>query len=395
VLGFVLVFAAAALAPAAPAGAQEQATTRKPGGPPVPEEAGSVAGYRQGFFIQGTGSPFELRLQMRFQTRFALEMIENAADKAAFSVPVAQLALGGHVFTKALTYKFQMDFGHGSGTVRDYFTDYAFLPGRLVLRVGQSKRPFSRQQITPRVFLDLMDRAITHQFFGAGRDIGIVIHNDIEQSPAFEYAIGLFNGTGDRPLFSGVVTVDPMTGQGKISEGRFSNVPNRFHPAAVLRLGYNHGGIRGYREGDLEGGSLRFAIGASGLADLDADGDAVSGMRCEVDYALKIHGFSTTGAVYVSSSQSGTRFVDQAYAAVGFHAQAGYLIAGRFQPTFRYAAIAPDGENNDLQEIMGGVTVYFFQHNFKWQTDGGTMTTDQPDGPRTNYLVRTQLQLAF
>ena len=34
-------------------------------------------------------------------------------------------------------------------------------------------------------------------------------------------------------------------------------------PQLVARVGYNHGKIKGYSEGDLKGGALRFGLGAS------------------------------------------------------------------------------------------------------------------------------------
>ena len=64
--------------------------------------------------------------------------------------------------------------------------------------------------------------------------------------------VGVFNGTGDKSTFSG--SVDTMTGE---VSGKFSNVPSHFHPALVARVGINKNGIKGYREADLEGGSMR------------------------------------------------------------------------------------------------------------------------------------------
>lgn len=354
-----------------------------------------VAGYHKGFFIRSPNEPFALRIQGRVQARYAYEVLEEEDDESAFSIPRARLTLAGHAFTEALAYKFQADFGKGFVTLKDFYADYTFVPGWLQLRVGQWKRPFSRQQITSSGRLELVDRAITDRFFGAGRDIGLAIHDDYERSPAFEYALGVFNGTGDRPHLSGSVAVDPTTGEGEVTGGRFTNVPDRLHPALVLRLGYNHGGIKGYREADLEGGPFRFSVGTSGLVDLDADGDDASGVVGELDYILKAHGFSTSGAVYVSSAQSGDRFGDQSFEAVGFHLQAGYVVTERFQPAVRYASIAPDGPDNDLQEILGGLSIYFFGHGLKWQTDGGALLSQVSGGRRADYLVRSQLQLAF
>jgi hypothetical protein len=42
-----------------------------------------------------------------------------------------------------------------------------------------------------------------------------------------------------------------------------SNVPTDFAPVFTARLGFNHGGIKGCQEGDVEGGLLRFAVAAA------------------------------------------------------------------------------------------------------------------------------------
>lgn len=362
----------------------------------APAEPAVVAGYEKGFFIRSGDGLFELRTKAGIQAQFAVESLDSAGGReteAAFLIRRGRLIFEGHAFDPNLTFKLQAGFDRGSVGLRDFYVDYAFVPGWLRLRAGQWKRPFSRQFLNSGLGQEFVDRAITHNFFNTGRDVGVAIHNG---SPSgFEYALGVFNGTGDSPRLSGDVVLDPSTGEGDITSGRFTNVPDVLHPAVVMRLGYNYGGIKGYSEADLEGGPLRFAVGASALLDLDADGDDASGVQAELDYALKVHGFSTTGAVYVSAAQSGSGFGDQSFDAIGFHLQVGYVIAERFQPVFRYALVAPDGSDNDLQEIALGFSSYFFGHNFKWQTDAALLSEQDPSGDRNNYRLRSQLQFSF
>ena len=54
--------------------------------------------------------------------------------------------------------------------------------------------------------------------------------------------------------------VDPMTGMGTIGTTTNTNVPSKFRPAVIGRVGINRGGIKGYQEADLEGGPLRFGV---------------------------------------------------------------------------------------------------------------------------------------
>lgn len=368
-----------------------------------------TAGYDGGFFIRTNDENFEIKAGVRIQERFTFlsEQTEdddgdkNRDEKYNFSIPRARLKLGGNAFGKNLTYMFQADFGKGMTMLRDAYVDAALVPKVFQIRAGQFKRPFSRQQITSSGNLELVYRAITDEYFGAGRDIGIAFHNNYDKSPAFEYAVGLFNGTGDKPWFKSKTTVtappdgspdgtQPTADVDKKSV--FVNVPDKFNPALVARIGYNYGDLKGYSEADLEGGGVRFGIGAGGQLDFDADEGNDSSTRANADYIVKLRGFSSTGGIYVSTAST-KNFSDQEYAAIGGHVQAGYVIANLVQPAARYAIVNPDGNDNNRQEILGGLSFYFFKHNLKWQTDGGAVLFE--DQSLKNYLVETQLQLAF
>jgi phosphate-selective porin OprO/OprP len=358
-------------------------------------EAPPIAGYDGGFYIRSADKPFELKIGARIQARYTYEALEDAPDEAQFSIPRARLALKGKAFSDDLLYKLQIDFGKGSVALKDFYVDYAIVPKVLHVRVGQYKRPFSRQQITSSGKQELVDRAITDKAFRAGRDIGVMFHNNYEKSPPFEYAVGIFNGTGDKAAFQGDVLVDPATGEGEVTSGSFSNVPAQNHPMVVGRVGYNYGDLKGYSEADLEGGDLRFGIALGGLADFDADQDDATALRGNVDFVVKVQGFSATGGVYVSSRQSGTDFGDRAYDAAGYHLQGGFVIAERFQPVVRYAFVEPSGNANAHEEILGGFAVYAHGHHLKWQTDAGVVGVESATGPIVDGIVRSQLQLSF
>jgi hypothetical protein len=376
---------APALADEAPALAADEAPA-----PPAPAPA--LAGYDGGFFIKSDDGNFSLKIGGRGQVRYAYDYLDSGDDRTAFAAERVRVDLSGHVFAKNVKYTIQSDFGKGFVTLKDLIIDYGVSDG-LWLRAGQFKRPFSRQHITSSGRQELVDRAITDRFFGAGRDVGVAFHNDYTRSPRIEWIAGVFNGTGDRSRLSGDVVVDPVDGTGRVTGGGLSTVPAHMAPAVVGRVGYNHGGIRGYSEADLEGGPLRFAVAGSVLAELDADGDDQSGIRSELDYIVKVHGLSSTGGVYVSTAQDGGTFADQSLHAVGFHLQAGYLLAERYGIAARYAHIFPEGADAQ-QEITVGFSIYQFKHNFKWQTDLGALSgagLDLGDHLR----LRTQLQLAF
>jgi len=348
------------------------------------------SGYKKGFFIQSKDEKFKLTIQGRVQAKFEYEILEED-DEAAFSIARARMTMKGHVFNKNLKYKFQTDYGKGFVSLKDFLVDYRVMPKTLHLRVGQGKKPFSRQQINSSGRLSLVDRSITDKSFGAGRDIGLSLHNNFEKSPTFEWAFGIYNGTGDKGRLQGKVTTS--SGAGEIVSGKFTNVPDVFKPTVVLRLGYNYGGIKGYSEADFEGGGLRFGVATSAMIDLDFDDDKDSNFYAQADYILKLHGFSTTGAYYFKTTQDGEGLTEQSSDRWGAHVQAGYLLMNKYQPMLRYAVV--DADDEKTTEMVLGFSTYFKKHNLKWQTDLAQLSTTENGSTASDYRIRSQLQLSF
>lgn len=354
---------------------------------PAQEHAGSAStGYDKGFFIESADGAFSLKTQARIQFRYtfssqsALEpdsMEERRDNDSLFAVQRGRLTFGGDAFGDDLDYKLQVDFGRGDVALKDFYVDYR-IGGDALVRFGQYKRPFSRQQITSSGNQELVDRAITDSYYRAGRDAGVMVHNAYEKSPALEWAVGLFNGTGEN-----------------VVPGRTDGAPDTFNPALVARVGYNHGNVKGYSEADLDGGPLRFGVGASVLGELDGDGNDASAIRAELDYIVKVEGFSSTGGVYFGTIQDGPDFPDQTSDALGVHLQASYTVDETHQVAGRFAQVArlADGVPN-LREVSLGYSLYGFGHGFKWQTDI-TLGLDGGQEPGDDVQVRSQVQLSF
>jgi hypothetical protein len=339
----------------------------------------------KGFVLSSDDGGATMTISGRVQARYTYESVEGidagADDKSSLKIARARLKLTGQLFEERVTYYFQTDFGKGQASLKDFFTDYVVDKKWLRIRAGQWKRPFSRQQLTSSGTQELVDRAITDSAFLAGRDIGVSIHNHYIDSPEIEYALGVFNGNG-------------------IKAAHFAD---RFNPTLVARLGYNYGGIKGYSEADFEGGDFRFAVGASGLMNLDVDEDDVddSGMMGQVDLMVKLRGLTTSAAFYYSKGEGESLLDGKPIAdAIGFHGQLGYLLAGKYQPVARYAMVKYKRDGNvgesTATEMAVGLSIYPHRHNYKWQTDVA-MLSSKADGAdtKTDYMIRTQLQLAF
>ncbi|MBA3452958.1 MAG: hypothetical protein H0T42_07695 [Deltaproteobacteria bacterium] len=375
-----LLTAVATAQPAPPADAPSPPPPAVPPTPPEPQKAPApVAGFDKGFFLRSDDGTYSLVLTGRVQPFYNLtrSATPNAADpdddivdyRNQFEVRRARLVLDGNLHGKALTYKFQTDFGRGVVSVRDVHFDLA-LAKDVWLRFGQWKRPFSRQQINSSGRLEITDRAITDRAFGAGRDVGIALRNNYEKSPELEWTLGVFNGTGEAPRLAGTVTVDPATGAGTIGTTTNTNVPSKFKPAVIGRVGINRNGLKGYSEADLEGGPLRFGVAASIWLEGDFDDDDRSNHKVEVDYIVKAEGLSTTGGIYAMTDQDGDSVLDAETSLVGFHVQAGYMANKHWQPAARFAWVNDPRQKaktaRDQQEISLGVNYYGAGHDAKF-----------------------------
>lgn len=342
------------------------------------------AGYDGDFFLQSEDGRFRIEIGGRLQTQYELLLAEEGDDlelgRSRFLIRRARFKLGGHAFDPRLTYGFQAAFGRGDVELLDYFANYAFNPGTFEGRLGQWRLPFLRTEINSSGSLLLVDRSLITSVFGEGFDVGMGIHNNYKKSPTFEWFFGVFNGTATDLE---VVSFDDP------------NTPSVFLPTVIGRVAYNHGDIKGYTTGDLKGGPLRFSLGASALTQVGIDRDNESATKATVDYIVKAHGFSSSGAFVLATEQDGDSFTDQNTFVTGLFAQAGYMVNEMIQPTARYSRVDYEGDGPLVHEALGGLNVYFYGHNLKWQTDAGAIITETPNDTETDYRVRTQFQLDF
>ncbi|MEZ4400765.1 MAG: porin [Kofleriaceae bacterium] len=315
----------------------------------TPAVTTGTAGYDKGFYIRSDDGKFGLRLRGSIQPFYTLTRTTPGRNDltGAFELRRARINLDGNLHGDHLRYRFQLGFDRGVTLFKDAYLE-AHLDGDVWIRAGQWRRPFSRQRMVSFADLELADRAITDKAFGAGRDVGIALRNDYEASPPIEWTVGVWNGTGDGPVAAPSGTA-PAT-----------NVPTEFKPAFIGRVGLNSEGIKAYTEADLEGGPLRWAAGASFWAETDFDQDQQSNDKVEIDYVLKVNGFSSNGAFYAMTRQAGVHpLSDQELAYIGFHLQAGYLLTPSFGAAARFAMVAGRADGTiGQQELTIGGTYY-------------------------------------
>jgi len=370
--------------------------------------------YDKGIAFAAPDGKFALKLSFRNQLRFesTRPTEDNSQFASHFLIPRSRLQVEGHVFGKTTRYKLEVGLGESGSFsfVKDLYLDQQLHAAPVWLRAGVWKRPFNRQELVSDFASEFNERAITATFVGGGRDIGLAVHNDYEKSPeGIEWALGIFNsfnGGEDRPKITGCTT-NMMTGTTTCPAP--TNFPADFAPAVVARAGWNSGDIKGYSEGDLEGGPLRYAVAAAYKIDLgnfakqaeDSVADNLS-HGLELDAMVKVEGASIELGAYMMRLPASKASNKSGEAGLGAFGQVGYMVVPkRFQLCGRFA-IAPDAKTVDRNQLEGRVAVnlYWQGHAWKWATDAGvlkttgedptTMATDKPD-----IVVRSMLQLTL
>lgn len=372
---------------------EEPAITEPPAPPPVADAKAVSLRYDGGFKLTSGDDRFHLKLGLRSQLRFELLRadVDDAEFQGRFSLPRVRLQFEGHAYGPRTGYKIELDVANrGFALLKDMYIDHELQDG-LHVRLGQWKRPFNRQEIVSDFGSELLERSLVNGFSGSGRDLGLAVHNDYESSPeGVEWALGVFNAGSDRPTIRttcepGALPTDPP----ECTTSLPTNVPGDWGPALVARLGWNHGGIKGYSEGDLEGGPLRFAAAVSyklDARDLEKVGDELQLEHAVVaDAMVKVQGLGVSAALALVKD-------GQADVELGFYGQAGYMVVPKkVLAAVRFAQV-PDGDEQ-VHEILGALNWFWQGHKVKWMIDGGVIHAT--DGGTNDLQIRTQLQLVL
>ena len=361
-----------------------------------PEEEPPSVGYRAGRYVLGDGDANSLHINGRVQMRGQYTSVDQGGDSRGhshqFLLARARLTLEGTAYTKRLSYKVQPHFDRGQVGLKDFYLDYRVGEGATRVRMGQFKMAFSRQFIQSSSILEFVDRSIVNDYIGNGRDIGIQLHNGIENLPENEWSIGVFNGTGDESRFQPTTVVNPATMETEIVDGTFSNVPDKIRPAVALRVGHNNEAMQAepYSEPDTTFGGFRYSVGAAVLTHFRYGAGAAS-TRAGVDFLVKSEGISASGGIF--ADMQGPKVADLSYVGIAAFAQAGYMLNETKQVALLYATIAQEGGDNQ-QEVSAAFTHFEFGHDVKWQADITLLHSD--DGTkRQDIRARSQIQLSF
>ncbi len=357
-----------------------------------------LVGYKKGFFIKSPDGAFGLTIGGRMQFRLMWENEpgdDGRSNEVSFSVPRARLKLKGRMFDGLVSLALQLDFAKGTFAPKDVYADFRVVPDHLWITVGQFKKPFDRDLISSSSGMQFPERPITEKYFKAGRDVGLMLHNNFKKAKPMQWAVALVNGTSEKASTSGGVTVDLATGEGSIDGTKTTNIPSVLKPMLVARVGFVVGDINPYTHAEPGKKVAGFAMGASGMLTFDADKSGEGAARAQLDWLVRIGGFTGLGGFWLGSLQTGDGWDEQEFDAFAASAQVGYAILGKVEPAVRYAVIAIGGDGNDRQEVSAVVAWYIRGHNIKLALDGSALIDETATGIENSWRSRMNLELHF
>lgn len=356
----------------------------------------------RGFLLRGADGDFELSVGGRIQWRFTYDFWAanpdtGGADAPNFETPRVRLGFQGHAFDPRLRYRLLIDASGGRpetavgfpnlvddfkastsfAELKDAFVAYGFDPA-FGVRLGQFKIPYSRHALTGVGALQFVDRAVTNDVFGAGRDAGVEIAGGFlgEDDDVLAYAAGVFDGEEANA---------PNDDEGLLWAGRIVANP--------------WGAVDG-PEGALAGDEpFRASVGVSARVHQN-DGFSAKGddWFAAVDGAARWRGFFVQGeAHYADWNRTGGGDPT----AFGWFAQLGRtILPGELDVAVRFARVdRNDDANGDAsaREYLLAVGYFLHGHDAKIQLDFGYVDDrgGDPSDDREEWRLRTQLTLNF
>src|SRR6476661_7797415 len=202
--------------------------------------------------------------------------IRQQSDANTFQIIRTRLQFLGYAFDPDFRYNVSFAFDQselnqdgtgGTGRLLDAYISSWHIPWATV-QIGQQRVWFNRALITSIATLGFADNMIVQNAFAANalnrRDIGIAILSD-EDKYRFNYAIGIYNGTGINQTDEGVSASQVVPGTTPAQRRTF-NWDTRFGTGEMMyvaRLLFKVSGNPGYGQGDILNSRVpQVAIGA-------------------------------------------------------------------------------------------------------------------------------------
>jgi phosphate-selective porin OprO and OprP len=355
---------------------------------------------------------FEMNWVNRMQIRYTYDdqdVDTPQNNKGTFRIRRFRSKWDGWIYTPNLTYELQVDWvgagitdstvGFQAGNLQDANLQYDFTGGKkaFMLKAGQFKAPFGRQELTSSGNQEFVDRSIASVLFAPARQIGLQIGGQFGNAQVpdmITYAGGIFNGNGINRTIS---ENDKYEYTGRVMFSPFGNV------------GYSEANLEHYEfrisvAGDYNNNN-NFIIASDGtIVGVDNTGEWGADIAIKALGGLFLYGeyywrnLETCGATPPCPRPSAAVKAPQQ----GATAQIGWLFGDHFEIAGRYSFtdLNTDRDDRNIEEWRGAMSWYFNKHFWKLQADYGVTENEAQNGadglpPRKNKEFRIQAQLMF
>jgi phosphate-selective porin OprO/OprP len=157
--------------------------------------------------------------------------VESDDSVGTFRIRRAKTKFEGWFYDPDLTYELQMNWADVSNALEDAQLSFDVTNGKnlFIIKGGQFKVPFGRQELTSSGSQQFVDRSAVSNLFARGRDIGVQVWGT-PLNGKIDWRLGVFNGNGRNLSFNGDgkyqynarVTFQPF-GDVKYSESDFES----------------------------------------------------------------------------------------------------------------------------------------------------------------------------
>lgn len=382
----------------------------EPAPAPVPPAEKPAVEYipMRGVALRTSDGLFEIALGFTLQfryTRFDFDGVSGASpDADEFRIRKLKVFLTGFTVDPRLTYRLQAAFENVN--TPKLLLDDAWLNFKLIdqlgFQAGQSKTPYSRQELYNEAVVQFSERASSVEAFKPGRDIGGGVLGSFSGGK-LNYMVGVFGGAGQSTLRA------------------------RDHVMPMVRIVLNPIGQMGPAESDLEGhSSPALSFGVDGFTNtlqkvgdnllesntpnyasptgwlgrsiaLFRTGEDISVESASADLQFKWRGLAVQGEHFWGHARGeASGFVLRAS---GWYGQASYFILPhRLDLGVRYSSVDPDrARPNDVSSVLTVAPTWYFRgNNVKMQIDySRTRRALAAGGAANDQLIRLQVQLAL
>lgn len=383
-----LAAAFCALSLALPPSARAQVREPGDGDPapvPTPKPASSPfeVSWKDGKTTIKTTSS-ELKISNRVQLRFTSEDLDAASasqpERDSFRVRRAKTKFEGWVYTKDLEVELQLNWADNANSLEDANVNYDFTKGNknVMVKGGQFKVPFGRQELTSSGSQQFVDRSAVSNTFARGRDVGVQLWG-LPAKGKFDWRVGVFNGNGrgasrndnDDLQLNARLMWQPW-GDVKLSEGDFESSAK---PLLALAVDYE---------------ANKFSTAAAGTTPAFDDDRTITGF----DAAFKYKGFSAFAELFDRKHDRTNGVTD--FDDAGIHGQVGYFVVPKkFEVALRWADFDPnsDRSNDHRTETAIGFNWFLNKHAHKLQADYRQLEDKARD--TKDKEIRLQYQIIF